>query len=81
MNPSATSFTRAAERVPRWSSTGHAGARPDRWPALLPALHFSQRAIVMGAQAKLIGPTTERNYPTAAPPRLTPTSIAAVKSP
>jgi hypothetical protein len=81
MNASATSFTRAAVRVLRWSSTGHARARPNRWPASLPALHSSPSAIVMGARAKLIGLTSTPNHPTATPPRLAPTPIVAVKSP
>jgi hypothetical protein len=81
MSASAASLTRAAERVPRWSSTGHARARPHRSPALLSTPHSSQRAIVMGAQAKPISPTIGRNHPMDAPPRQTATSIAAVKSP
>ena len=81
MSASATSFTRAAERVPRWSSTGHARVRPDRSPALLPALLSSHRAIVMAARVELIGPTSRRNHTSATPPRLTPTLIVAIKSP
>ena len=77
MSASATFLARAAERVPCWSPTSHAGARPDRRPALL----SSRRAIVMGAQATPIGPTSRRNHPTATSARLAPTPIAAVKSP
>jgi hypothetical protein len=81
MSASASARTRASERVPRWSSTGHASARPDRSPALLSAPHSSPKAIVIAAQAKSIGPTSTRIHPTAAPPRLAPTRIAAIKSP
>ena len=81
MTASATSPTRAAEPVPRWSSTGHARARPHRSPALLSTLHSSQKAIAMGARAKPIGLTSRRYHLIATPLRLTPTPIAAVKSP
>ena len=81
MSASATSPPRAAERVPRWSSTGHARTRPDRWPALLPARHSSPRDIVMGARAKPIGLPSRRYHLIATPLRLTPTPITAVKSP
>ncbi len=81
MSPSATSLTPAAERIPRWSSTGYAGARLDSCPVLLSTLHSSQRAIIIGAQAKSIGTASRRNHPTATPPRLAHTPIAAVKSP
>jgi len=81
MSPSATSLAPAAERVPHWSSTGHASARPDSCPTLLPTPHSSQRDIIMGAQARSIGPAGSRNHPTVMPPRLAHTPSAAVKSP
>jgi hypothetical protein len=77
MSPSATSFTPIADRVPRWSSTGHASARA----ALLSTPHSSQRAIVMGAQAMSSGPPSRRNHPITTLPCLAHTPIAAVKSP
>jgi hypothetical protein len=51
MSASAISLTRASERVPRWSSSSHASARPDRCSALLSTPHSSPRAIVMAPQA------------------------------
>ena len=81
MSASAISLTRACERVPRWSSSSHDSARPDRCSALLSTPHSSPRAIVLAPQAKPIGPTTSRNHPIATPPRPAPTIIAAVKSP
>ena len=81
MSASATFLIYPAERVPRWSSTRHASARPDAWPTLLLALHSTQRPMVVGAPAKPIGPTSKRNHPTAAPRRLTPTPIAELKPP
>ena len=75
------SATRAAERIPRWSSTGYAWARPHRSPALLSTSHSSQKAIVMGARDKPISPTIGCNHPMDAPPRQTAKSIAAVKPP
>jgi integrase len=45
------------------------------------APHSSPRAIVIAAQAKPIDPTSTRIHPTAAPKRLAPTRIAAIKSP
>jgi hypothetical protein len=81
MSASATSLTRTAERVPRWSSTGLARARPDRCPALLSTSLSSSRAIVIGAELKPIGRTSRRNHPTGPLPRRASTLIAAVKSP
>jgi hypothetical protein len=81
MSASATPLSRAAERLPRWSSTGHASARPDRSPALLPTPLASPRAIVIAAHAKPIGPIVRCNHPTATAPRLAPTLIAEIKSP
>jgi hypothetical protein len=81
MNAGTTSLSCAAERLPRWSSTGHDRARPDRRLVPLPALLSSQKTIVLGARAEPIGLTSRRNLPTAARQRLTLTSITAVKSP
>jgi hypothetical protein len=81
MTPSATAHTRIAERVPRWSSTSHASARPDSRPALHSTPHSSPRAVVIGAEATPIGLTSTRNHTTATPPRVEPTLIAAIKSP
>jgi hypothetical protein len=81
MSASATPLTCAAERVPRWSSTGLARARPERWPALLGALHSSQRSNVMATRVDPVGASSKCKHSTAAASRLTPTSIAAVKSP
>jgi hypothetical protein len=81
MSAGVASPTRAAERLPRWSSTGHARARPDRWSALLPALHSSQKDVVVSAPAKPVGASSRSNHSTAVPPRLNSTPIAAVKSP
>ena len=81
MSAGSTSLTCATERVPRWSSTGHARTRPDGWPALLPALHSSQKTIVLGAQANPISPASWRNHTTVALAFLATTPIAAVKSP
>ena len=81
MTASASALTRAAERVPHWSSTSRAGARPDRCPALISTPRSSTKTIVMGAQANPIGPTSTRNRTTATVRRLAFTLIAAIKSP
>lgn len=80
MTGSATSLTRTAERLRR-SSTAHAGARPDRCPALLSPSLSSPKAIAFRAEVKSIGRTSRRNHPTAPLPHLASTLIAAVKSP
>jgi hypothetical protein len=81
MSARATFFALAAERVPRWSSTGNASPRLDKCSQLLATPLSSQKAIVIGAQAKPISQTSRRNHPTATSPSLVPTPIAAVKSP
>jgi hypothetical protein len=81
MSASATSLPWAAERVPRWSSTGHARARPARSPTSLSTPPSSRSDTVMAAQWKPIDPTSGRNHPMDALPHLAPTPITAVKSP
>ena len=81
MSAGAAFLANADERVPRWSSTGHADPRPQTCPALLAARRSSQRGVVTGAPAKPIGPVSGHNQPTAAPPLLATNPFAAVKSP
>ena len=81
MSVGAAFLANVAERVPRWSPTSHAAARPERCPALLTAKPSSQRDIVTGAPAKPIAPISRHNQPTAAPLRLATNPITAVKSP
>ena len=78
---SASVLTHTAERVPRWSSTGHARARLDGRAAWLSTPLSSPKATVIGAQVKSVGCTRTRNHPTAPLPRHAPTLIAALKSP
>jgi hypothetical protein len=81
MSTSATSRTRTAERIPPWSSTSRAGARPHRCPALQSAPHSTLRTIILAAEATSIGPTNRRHHPSLTPPRLALNPIAAIKSP
>ena len=81
MSAGAAFLANAADRSPRWSSTGHAAARPEWCPPLLAARLSSQRGFLTGAPAKPIGPVSGHNQPTAAPPLLATNPFAAVKSP
>jgi hypothetical protein len=81
MSASAASLICADEPVPRWSSTGDAAPRPIGSPALLRALHSTQRPNVIGARAKPIGTSSGSNHSNAAPSRLTPTPTAVIKPP
>ena len=81
MSASAKAASRAAKRIPRGSSTGHASARPDRRPPLPSTSHSFPSAIVIGAQTKPIAPASSRNHPTAMLPHPAPTLTAAIKSP
>ena len=81
MSTIATSRTRSAERVPHWSSTDHAGARPYRGPALHATPRAAPKRIVSGAQSKPIGQTSSHNRFIPTPRHLSPTHIVAIKSP
>ena len=81
MSPRTTSFTPAAEPIPRWSSTGHTSARHHSCPRWLSTPHTSQRAIVMAAPVKSSGPAGNRNHPAVITPRRARTPSTAVKSP
>jgi len=81
MSAGAKFLANAANRVPRWSPTGHAALRPKRCPALLAARHSSQGSVLTGAPAKPIAPTSGHNQPADTPPLLATNPIAAVKSP
>ena len=80
MSALATSRTRIAKRVPRWSQPGHGDARPDSCPAALSTAPASPKAIVIGAQASP-RPTSARHHLTATLSRLAFIAIIAIKSP
>ncbi len=81
MSVGAAFLANAPDRVPRWSPTSHATARPERCPALLAARHSSLKHLVRGAPAKPIGPISRHNQPTAAPLLFATNPSTAVKSP
>jgi hypothetical protein len=70
MSASANPRTRTAERLPRWSSTGHAGARP----AQLSAPHSAPIPILIGAQSNPISHTSSQNQRAQTPRRFAATS-------
>jgi hypothetical protein len=80
MSAVATSRTRIAKRVSRWSKSGHGYARPDSYPAALSTRQSSPKAIVIAAQASP-RPTSARHLLTAALSPLASAVNAAIKSP
>ena len=80
MSAAATSRTRIAKRVSRWSQSGHGDARPDSYPAALSTGQSSPKAFVIAAQASPT-PTSARNLLTAALSRLASAVNAAIKTP
>jgi hypothetical protein len=80
MSAAATSRTRIAKRVSRWSQPGNGDARLDSCPAPLSTAQSSPKAIVMVAQASS-SPTSARHHLTAALSRLVSTINTPIKSP
>jgi len=81
MSAGAISRTRTAARVPRWSSTGQAGARPDTCPALDSTPRESPKRIVGGPEQTHIRLITMRDHSCPIPRRCATDLIAAIKSP
>jgi hypothetical protein len=75
----ATSRTRIARRISRWSP-GHGDARSDRYPAALSTAQSLTKAIVIADQASA-KPASTRHHLTATLSRLASTVNAAIKSP
>jgi hypothetical protein len=77
MRAAATSRTRIAKRVSRWSQAGHGDARPDSYPASLATAQSSPKAIVVGAHAS----PRLRHHPTTVLSPLASPVNTAIKSP
>src|SRR3981189_3234832 len=80
MSALATSRTRIAKRVPRWSQPGHGDARPDSYPTSLSTAQSSPKALAIGPQASPRLPPA-RHHLTATLSRLAFIAIIAIKSP
>jgi hypothetical protein len=80
MRAAATSRTRSAKRVSRWSQPGHGDARPDSHPASLSTAQSAPKAIVVGAQASP-RPTSARHHLTTGLSPLASPVNTAIKSP
>jgi hypothetical protein len=81
MSKTATFHIRATKRVPRWSMTRYAAARPSTWLALHSAPHASPKPIVNATQSKPISQTCGHNNLIPEPRRLPHTPTTAIKSP
>ena len=81
MSKTAKFHTRATKRVPRWSMTRYAAARPSTWLALPSAPHASPKPIVNATQSKPISRTCGHSNVIAEPRRLPHTHSRAIKSP
>jgi hypothetical protein len=68
-------------RVPPWSATGNATARPDSCPAMHPRLHASSKRSITAAHSKLVTQSGAQNHIVLPPQRLHPTRRGATKSP
>jgi hypothetical protein len=81
MSKTATFHIRATKRVPRWSMTRYAAARPSTWLALHSAPHASPKPIVNATQSKPISQTCGHNNLIPEPRRPPHTPTTAIKSP
>ena len=61
MSETATFRTPTIKRLPRWSMTGYAAARPNTCPALHSAPPASPKRIVSATQPRTISQTCEHN--------------------
>ncbi len=80
MSAAATSLTRIANRVSRWSQSGHGDARPNSYPAALPKRQSSPKNIVIATQASP-RPAAARHLLTATLSRPASAPNLAIKSP
>jgi len=80
MSATATSRSRIAKRVSRWSQSSHGDARPDSYPASLSTAQSCPKTIVIAAQASP-KPTSAHHLLTAALSHLASAVNAAIKSP
>ena len=80
MSAAATSRTRIARPVSRWSHPGHGDTRPNSYSAPLSTAQSSSNGIVMVARASS-RPTSARHHLSATLSRLAPTINTAIKSP
>jgi hypothetical protein len=80
MSTIATSPTRTAERLSRWSLAGNTCARPDSGPQRHSTPHASPKRIVNGAQSKPIAQTRSHHL-ILMPSRIPPNHIAPINSP
>jgi hypothetical protein len=81
MSETATFRTPTTNRLPRWSLTRYAAARPSTCQALHSAPHASAKHIVNATQSKSISQTRGHNNLIPEPRRLPHTPTTAVKSP
>ena len=80
MSETATFRTPTTNRLPRWSLTRYAAARPNTWLALHSAPRAPPKRIV-NAQSKPISQTGGHNNVIPEPRRLPHTPTTAIKSP